>query len=69
MVGIVALLVHANRAVHAVVEQHDDGFGTMLHGSRQLLSIHQKVAVARNGEHGAPSQDTGGDTGRHAISH
>ena len=41
----------------------------MLHRRRQLLTIHQKVAVARNGENGAPRQDTGCNTGRHAIAH
>ena len=40
MLRIVLFLVHANGAVHAVVEQHDDGFSAVLHGRGQLLAIH-----------------------------
>ena len=69
MVGVVALLVHTNRAVDTVVEQHNNGFGTVLHSSRQLLSIHQKVAIARNGEYSTARQNTGGNTGGYAVAH
>ena len=46
--GIVALLVHADRPVHAVVDDEDDDRGVVLHGGRELLAGHQEVAVARD---------------------
>jgi len=49
-VRIVALLVHADGAVHAVVDQqHDDG-QLVLHGGCKLLAMHQKVAIAGNAD-------------------
>ena len=57
MLRIVALLVHADGAEHAVVEQHDDGFGTVLGGGSQLLAVHQKVAVTSHGQHDPACRD------------
>ena len=45
-----ALLVHADRAVHAVVEHDHDDRAVILHGRRQLLAVHHEVAVAREGD-------------------
>src|SRR3954451_9936041 len=45
--GVLPLLVHANGAVHAVVEEHDGDGEFVLHGGRQILAVHQEVAVAR----------------------
>ena len=44
--GIHALLMHADRAVHAVVDQHDDDRQAVLNGGGEFLPVHQKVAVA-----------------------
>ena len=41
-----ALLVHADGAVHAVVRDHDDDRQVVLHGGREFLSGHEEVAVA-----------------------
>ena len=64
-----ALLVHANGAKHAVVEQHDDAFGTVLHGSGELLAVHQKVAVTGDRERHASSGDSCRNASRYAITH
>ena len=69
MLRVVALLVHADGAVHAVVQEHDDGFGTVLRGSGQLLPVHQKVAVTGHGQHHAAGGDGRCNAGRYAITH
>src|SRR6516162_3561536 len=43
--GIVALLVHADGAVHAVVDDDDDHRQAVLHGGCELLPCHQEIAV------------------------
>ena len=63
--GIVALLVHADGAVHAVVDDHDDDRQVVLHGGREFLAGHQEVAVAGKGDHGARRQALHADRGRH----
>ena len=40
------LLMHADRAVHAVVDDEDDDLQAVLHRGRKLLA-HHEVAVAR----------------------
>ena len=49
--GIVALLMHADRAVDAVVEDDHDDRQVVLHGGREFLPVHQEVAVAGQGDH------------------
>ena len=44
--GIVALLVHADRAVAAVVDHDHQQVGAVLRRGCQLLAVHQEVAVA-----------------------
>src|SRR5262245_14168504 len=51
--GIVALLVHANSAVHAVVDYNDDDRQVVLHRGRKFLTSHEEIAVAGKGYHGA----------------
>src|SRR5205085_2381685 len=43
---IVVLLVHTDRAVHAIVDDRDDDRDVILHGGCELLTVHQEVAVA-----------------------
>ena len=43
---MLALLVHADGAVHAVVDDDDDDRQPVLHGGRQFLPGHQEAAVA-----------------------
>ena len=69
MLRVFLFLVHAYRAVHAVVEQHNNAFRAVLHGSSQLLSVHQKVSIARHRQRHAPSGDRRCYTRWHAIAH
>ena len=67
---IFAFLVHADRAVQAVVHHHGDEVGAVLHGRRDLLPGHQVVAVATEREHRALRfRELGGDRRRIAIAH
>ena len=68
--GVVALLVHADRAVHRVVDhEHDDG-ELLLHRGRELLAGHQEVAVAGDADDRAVGvHRLGGDRGRDAVAH
>ena len=49
--GIFTLLVHADGAVEAVVDDDDEQIGTVLDRRRNLLAVHQEVAVARDADH------------------
>src|SRR5919201_2015127 len=51
--GIVALLVHANGAVHTVVDDNDDDRQLVLHRGREFLASHEEIAVAGKGNYGA----------------
>src|SRR6185295_19628431 len=44
--GIMALLMHADGAVHAVVDDDEHGRGAVLERGRQLLPVHQEAAIA-----------------------
>ena len=44
--GIFALLMHADRAVHAVVDDDDDDREIVLDGGGEFLPVHEEVAVA-----------------------
>src|SRR5262245_33556368 len=46
--GKAPLLVHANRAVHPVVDDERDETGAVLCGGGQFLRIHQEITVARD---------------------
>src|SRR5690606_31310278 len=67
--GVLALLVHADGAVTAVVEQQHDAFSAVHDRRGQLLSVHEEVAVAGNGERRASGKDGGGHTSGHAVAH
>ena len=51
--GVLALLVHADRAVEPVVDHQRDEIGAVLRRSRDLLPGYQEVAVATEREHRA----------------
>ena len=44
--GIVALLVHADGAVHAVVDDDERRREAVVHGGGEFLAVHQKASVA-----------------------
>jgi hypothetical protein len=44
--GVGAFLMHADGAVHAVVDDDEDDGQAVLHGGRQLLPVHHEAAVA-----------------------
>ncbi len=68
--GIFALLVHPDRAVHAVIDQDDDHRQPVLHGGGEFLAVHQEVAVARHHHDGPLRQEPlGADGRRHAVAH
>src|SRR5437588_3574947 len=45
------LLMHANGAVHTVVDDHEDDIQLALNGSGELLPVHLKTAVPVPGHH------------------
>ena len=52
-VRIFPLLVHADRAVDAVVDDDHDDRQVILDSGRELLAVHQEAAVTGEGNHGA----------------
>ena len=67
---IFALLVHADGAVGAVVDDDDEQVGAVLRGGRQLLAVHQEIAVAGDAnDRAVPEADRGSDRGGQAIPH
>ena len=67
---IVALLVHADGAVGAIVDQDDEQVGAILGGGRQLLPVHQEIAVAGDADHRPVLEaQRGGDRGGQAVAH
>ena len=68
--GIGALLVHADGAVHLVVEHQDDRRDAVVEGGGDLLPGHQEAAIADEG-HDLPVRegDLGADRRRHAVAH
>ena len=68
--GIVALLMHADRAIHAVVDDHHDDRQIILHGGGEFLPVHQKAAVARKADdHAFGMHALGAHGGGQAIAH
>ena len=62
--------MHADRAVHAVIDDDDDDGQIVLHGRREILAVHQEAAVAGEGDHCSIREDPlGADRGRYAIAH
>src|SRR5260370_25271690 len=51
--GILALLVHADGAVHAVIDHDHDDRQLVLDGGRELLAVHEKAAVPREADDAA----------------
>src|SRR5260370_21655068 len=45
-VGVLALLIHADRAVEPVIDDEEDDIGAVLNGGRQLLPGHPESAIA-----------------------
>src|SRR6516225_2674154 len=68
--GEAALLMHADGAVHRVVEYQNDRSRPFQHRGRQLLPGHHKAAVAAKADDQAVGIDElGGDRGGHAVTH
>ena len=67
---VVALLVHADGSVHAVVHDHDDHRKLVLHCGGEFLPSHQEVAVASECDDDAcRGQALHSDRGRHPVTH
>ena len=43
---VVLFLVHTNRAVHAVIDNHDNKWEVVLHSRRKLLAMHHEATIA-----------------------
>ncbi len=69
------LLVHADRAVHGVVEDEDGQPEPLSDGRLQFGHQHREAAVTREGDHGpcrralVPRRDRRADRGRQPIAH
>src|SRR6476661_9527952 len=62
--------MHADRAIHAVVHDHEDYGRAVLHGSRELLTVHQKIAVSGETNDGALGMSQlRSDRSGHAVPH
>src|SRR5436309_16038465 len=62
--------MHANGAVHRVVEQQDNRPDPLADGCRQLLPSHHKAAItAKSDDDAAGISELRGDGRRHAIAH
>src|SRR5260370_5673654 len=68
--GILTLLVHADGAVHAVVDHDHDDRQLVLDGGREILAAHEKAAVASEA-HYAPLgiEPLGRDRGGNTVTH
>ena len=65
-----SLLVHADRRVHAVVDEQDDDRQLVLHRGRELGRAHDEVAVAGEADDDAVGMDElRGDGGRQPVAH
>ncbi len=63
-------LVHADRAVHLVVEHQHDRRDAVVERGGDLLSGHQETAVANHADHHAIGErDLGADRGGNAVAH
>ena len=70
MVRILTLLVHADGAIHLVVEHQNDWIDRMVESGRDFLPRHQKTAIAHKANHcpfGVHNLRT--NRGRHRIAH
>ena len=64
------LLVHADRRVHAVVDEEHDDRQVVLHRGRELGRAHDEVAVAREADDDPVGVDElRGDRRREAVAH
>ena len=75
VVRVFALLVHAYRAKHAIVQYQNNAFCADLRRCGELLPIHHEIAIACDGEgdaltgHRVFGQNIRGNTCRHAVAH
>ncbi len=68
--GIFPLLMHADGAVDAVVDDERDDRQVVAHGGREFLAVHQEAAVAGKADHLALGKEPlGGNGSRQAIAH
>ena len=62
--------MHADRAVAAVVDEDNEEVSAVLRGGRQLLTVHQEIAVACNADHRPiPEAQHGRNRGGQSIAH
>ena len=62
--------MHADRAIHAVVDDDHDDRQIILYGGREFLPVHQEIAVAREThDHPFRRQAFRADRGRQAVAH
>ncbi|OIQ79966.1 hypothetical protein GALL_382800 [mine drainage metagenome] len=67
---VFALLVHADRPQHAVVDDDHDHRGAVLHRGGELLRVHHEAAVAGEADHVALRRgQLGGDRRRQPVAH
>ena len=68
--GMGALLMHADRAVHLVVEHQHDRCDAVMEGRGDLLPRHHEAAIADHADdHAVGERDLGADRRRHAVAH
>ena len=68
--GIFPLLMHADGAIHAVVDHNHNHRQMILHGSGKFLPVHHEASVPCKGDHHAFGEHPfGADGGRNAIAH
>jgi hypothetical protein len=68
--GIRAFLVHADRAVHLVVEHQNDWRDAVVERCGDLLTCHQEAAVANHADdHAIGERDLRADGGWNAVAH
>jgi hypothetical protein len=67
---VLALLMHANRAVHAVVDDDEQNGQAVLHGRREFLPAHQEATIAGKADDRAFGMHRfRGDGGGNAVTH
>src|SRR5882757_9030460 len=68
--GIVALLVHSDRAVLRIIDDHDNDSRAVLNRRCEFLTVHQETTVTRKGDHRSFRKlDLRKDSGWNAITH
>ncbi len=68
--GIFPLLMHADRAIGAVIDQHGDDWQPVTHGGDEFLPMHHEAAVTGKADYLAPREQVlCGNRRRQAVTH